>query len=193
VIATAKVLRVRARSPGAIADAAVAVVAYVQGGQPESGAGLAGYYGRGHARGRARGLAADLVGLRGDVPGEALARLLRTPRTSSTVRLARVEAALDRQITHAVSRAAAEPAEYLTGLLGPQPDTEPAATAWLQSAHRVEDYRHRHLGLPYGTSADMEAIDPTRRARGVRPDGPAAASYDSACQFDGPFIATLPL
>ncbi|OHV63465.1 MobF family relaxase [Pseudofrankia sp. BMG5.36] len=117
----------------------------------------------------------------------------QTPRTSSTIRLARVEAALDRQITHAVSRATAEPAEYLTGLLGPQPDTEPAATAWQQSAHRVEDYRHRHLGLPYGTSADREAIDPTRRALGIRPDGPAAASYDNACQFDGPFSATLPL
>ncbi|WP_307873695.1 MULTISPECIES: MobF family relaxase [unclassified Frankia] len=77
MIATAKVLRVRARNPGAIADAAVAVVAYVQGGQPESGAGLAGYDGRGQARGRARGLGADLVGLRGDVPSEALARLLR--------------------------------------------------------------------------------------------------------------------
>jgi hypothetical protein len=75
VIATVKVLRVRAREPEQIARAAAAVVAYVQGGQPEGA--LAGYYGRGQARGRARGRLAALVGLRGEVTGEGLARLLR--------------------------------------------------------------------------------------------------------------------
>ncbi|WP_045875785.1 relaxase domain-containing protein [Pseudofrankia sp. DC12] len=75
MIATAKVLRVRARRAQDVDRAAGAVVAYVQGGQPEDA--LAGYYGRGHARGRARGRLAGLVGLRGEVSGAGLERLLR--------------------------------------------------------------------------------------------------------------------
>ncbi|OHV69586.1 hypothetical protein BCD48_34865 [Pseudofrankia sp. BMG5.36] len=70
-------LRVRARDTGQIARAARAVVNYVQGGQPQAADPLARYYGRGHAQGRARGSAAGLVGLRGEVSGLALERLLR--------------------------------------------------------------------------------------------------------------------
>jgi len=77
VIATAKVLRVRARDVGQVARAARAVVNYVQGGQPQAADPLARYYGRGQAQGRARGSAAGLVGLRGEVSGLALERLLR--------------------------------------------------------------------------------------------------------------------
>jgi hypothetical protein len=116
----------------------------------------------------------------------------QTHGTSNATRLARVDAALDRQISHAISRATAEPAEYLVGLLGPQPHLEPAATAWEQAARGIEDYRHRQLGLPYGRPADREAVDPIRRALGIRPDGAAAASYDDAFQTGAPFNATLP-
>ncbi|MBL7547741.1 hypothetical protein I6A60_07625 [Frankia sp. AgB1.9] len=132
-------------------------------------------------------IAALAAGGGGMRPGQS-----STDGMSSAVQLTRIEAALDRQITHAVSRATGEPAEYLTGLLGPQPDTEPAATAWEQSALRIEEYRHRHLGLSYGSPADPEAIDPKRRALGSRPAGSAATSYDDACQLDEAFSATLP-
>ncbi|WP_045880360.1 MobF family relaxase [Pseudofrankia sp. DC12] len=72
MIATARVLRVRARDPFDVAQAARAVVAYVQGGADP----LARYYG-GQAIGRACGAGAELVGLRGEVSGLALERLLR--------------------------------------------------------------------------------------------------------------------
>ncbi|MBL7499775.1 relaxase domain-containing protein [Frankia sp. CNm7] len=74
MIATARVLRVRPTSPGDLGRAVRAVVAYVEGGQPGSSAELAGYYGR--AAGWARGQLAELVGLRSEVTGQALARLL---------------------------------------------------------------------------------------------------------------------
>ncbi|OHV58747.1 MobF family relaxase [Pseudofrankia sp. BMG5.36] len=81
MIATAKILRVRGGEPARAGQAVAAVVAYVQGGQPEGGA-LAGYYGRGQARGRPRGRLAALVGLHGQgISGEALARLLRGQHT----------------------------------------------------------------------------------------------------------------
>ncbi len=78
VITTVKVLGLRTRDPADLARAARAVVDYVQGGQPPAASGLSGYYGRDQARGRVRGSAAELVGLRGpQVSGDALARLLR--------------------------------------------------------------------------------------------------------------------
>ncbi len=62
-------------------------------------------------------------------------------------RLGRVEAALDRQVAHAAFRAAAEPAEYLIGLLGPRPDGD-EGTGWDAHTLEVERFRHRDLGLP---------------------------------------------
>jgi hypothetical protein len=98
VIATMKVLGLRAAAPGAVAAAAYRVVRYVEGGsqephdQPEQAgdeSGLADYYDDGEAAvddagegqamraaGEARGSAAELVGLRGRVRAERLRRLL---------------------------------------------------------------------------------------------------------------------
>jgi hypothetical protein len=95
VIATIKVLGLRARDIGTVAAAARRVVTYVQGGRTGDSAasapegGLAGYYtgsddrsapagaGTGTpAAGRARGAAAGLVGLPGAVTGAQLQRLL---------------------------------------------------------------------------------------------------------------------
>ncbi|WP_157910528.1 MobF family relaxase, partial [Pseudofrankia sp. BMG5.36] len=77
MIATVRVLRVRARDVGQVTRAADAVVAYLESGQPGAAVGLARYYAGERAVGRARGRGAVLVGLRDAVSGEALARLLR--------------------------------------------------------------------------------------------------------------------
>jgi len=77
MIATVRVLRVRARDAGQVSRAAGAVVAYLESGQPGAVASPAGYYAGERAVGRARGCGAVLVGLRGAVSGEALGRLLR--------------------------------------------------------------------------------------------------------------------
>ncbi|OHV34852.1 MULTISPECIES: MobF family relaxase [Pseudofrankia] len=102
-------------------------------------------------------------------------------RFEQTARLARLDAALDRQAVDAMARAKTEPARYLTALLGPRP-TGPDAETWDQAASRVERYRHRLAGLPYGAPAAPHAADPARYALGDRPaDSTAAADYDEAC------------
>ena|GEM_PF-751430 len=96
-------------------------------------------------------------------------------------RLARVEAALDRQTVDALAHARAEPARYLTALLGPRP-VGPDSAAWDEAAGRVEHYRHHLAGLPYGTPAAPDSADPARYALGDRPTAPTtAADYDQAC------------
>jgi len=62
----------------------------------------------------------------------------------AAARRARLDVALDHQTTRAFLRATAEPAGYLTDLLGPRPTTDPAA--WDEAAHRIEHYRHHTLG-----------------------------------------------
>ncbi|MDT3440874.1 MobF family relaxase [Pseudofrankia sp. BMG5.37] len=106
----------------------------------------------------------------------------RTPaRYEQEARLARLDAALDRQAVDALARAGTEPARYLTALLGPRP-TGPDVEAWDQAAGRVERYRHRLAGLSYGSPAASDAADPARYALGERPtDSTAAADYDQAC------------
>ncbi|WP_322752011.1 MULTISPECIES: relaxase domain-containing protein [unclassified Frankia] len=79
VIATVKVLGLRARDFAGVAAAARRVVDYVQGtpSAPETASqGPAGYYNEGTARGRARGSGAGLLGLRGEVDAVHLQRLL---------------------------------------------------------------------------------------------------------------------
>jgi len=79
MIATVKVLTLRVRSGADVARAARAVVAYVEGGQPQEISPLRRYYGEGLAPGRARGSAAHLVGLTAGRPvsAAALDRLLQ--------------------------------------------------------------------------------------------------------------------
>ncbi|ONH22651.1 TrwC relaxase [Pseudofrankia asymbiotica] len=102
-------------------------------------------------------------------------------RFEQEARLTRLDAALDRQVVDAVARAKTEPAHYLTALLGTRP-TGPDTEAWDQAAGRVERYRHRLAGLPYGAPATPGAADPERYALGDRPaDSTAAADYDEAC------------
>ncbi|EFC79144.1 MobF family relaxase [Parafrankia sp. EUN1f] len=77
MIATAKVLALRPRDRAAVGRAARAVVAYVEGGQPDEVSPLRRYYGESHAPGRPRGQAAALTGLVGPAVSElALTRLL---------------------------------------------------------------------------------------------------------------------
>jgi hypothetical protein len=81
VIATTKPLGLRTRDSATIAAAARRVVEYLQGVAAGAGeqrpAGAAGYYVDSPVvQGRARGSAADLVGLRGVVSGRQLHRLL---------------------------------------------------------------------------------------------------------------------
>ncbi|WP_250284036.1 relaxase domain-containing protein, partial [Frankia sp. CiP1_Cm_nod2] len=79
MIATVKVLGLRARDFTDVAAAARRVVDYVHGTPTASETvrhGPAGYYSAGTARGRARGSGADLLGLRGQVDPVHLQRLL---------------------------------------------------------------------------------------------------------------------
>ena len=104
-------------------------------------------------------------------------------RALAQTRLARLDAALDRQTSHALLRAQAEPPGYLVALLGPRP-TGQHTTAWDDAARRVELYRHHHVGLPHGTPAIPGDADPARAALGNRPPDPrAAAAYDQAHQL----------
>ncbi|WP_045876498.1 MobF family relaxase [Pseudofrankia sp. DC12] len=117
----------------------------------------------------------------------------RDPREIQT-RLKRLDSALDRQTSHAVVRATHEPAGYLTGLLGPRPTAQPAATAWDDATHRIEHYRHHVLGLPYNTPATPDDPDPAHHALGPRPTDPAgAAAYDHALHPDPALDPQLPL
>jgi hypothetical protein len=105
----------------------------------------------------------------------------RASRSAARERLALLEAALNRQTTDALLQAKAEPAGYLTALLGPRPAPGPAAHGWDEAADRVERYRHHVLGLPYGTPAQPGSVNPTRHAFGDRPIDPSdAAAYEIA-------------
>ncbi|MBL7499311.1 hypothetical protein I6A81_24290 [Frankia sp. CN7] len=108
---------------------------------------------------------------------------VHAPAAAREARRIRIDAALDRQTTHALHQARAEPAAYLTALLGPRPASAPEATAWDAAAYRAEHYRHHHLGLPHGTPAQPDDPDAIRGALGDRPSDPAAAdAYDQAHQ-----------
>ncbi|ABD12695.1 hypothetical protein ThrDRAFT_03240 [Frankia casuarinae] len=97
-------------------------------------------------------------------------------RTGRQDRLRLIEEALDRQIAHAVFRAGIDPADYLTGLLGARSSAGLDATGWDSRVEAVEGFRHRDLGLPYGTPATTDGeTDPLRRAVGDRPTDPALA------------------
>ncbi|WP_238436166.1 MULTISPECIES: MobF family relaxase [unclassified Frankia] len=116
------------------------------------------------------------------------------PQADTLARREALDAALDRQTSTALLRATAEPARYLTDLLGPRPITEPDTSAWDSAAHRVEHYRHHHVGLPYGAPALTDASDPGRRALGNRPVELAAAdAYRQALQIGFPHGPVLPL
>ena len=107
--------------------------------------------------------------------------------------LARLDAALDRQTSHALLRAQAEPPDYLVALLGPRP-TGQHTTAWDDAARRVEHYRHHHLGLPHGTPAISGDANPAHAALGSRPPDPrAAAAYDQTVQLGPDLDPQLPL
>jgi len=94
--------------------------------------------------------------------------------------LALIESALDRQVAHAIFRAAIDPAEYLTALLGARPNEEPHAAGWDSRAENVENFRHRELGLSYGIPAgECSETDPLRRAVGdIRTNPVIASGYD---------------
>ncbi|MEW6155336.1 MAG: MobF family relaxase [Actinomycetota bacterium] len=78
--------------------------------------------------------------------------------------LAEVQAALDLQVTRALSR----PRPYLTALLGPRPDG-PAAKDWDEPARAIERFRHESLGI--GPEAGpLDAETPLAAAIGPRPD-----------------------
>ncbi len=114
-------------------------------------------------------------------PGE-----LAPPRSADRERLTLIEAALNRQTTDALLHAKAEPAGYLTALLGPRLGTGPEAHAWNEAASRVEHYRHHVLGLPYETPAHQGSVDPIRHALGDRPTEPSdAAAYRHARDIAG--------
>jgi len=114
-------------------------------------------------------------------------------RASAQTRLARLDAVLDRQTSHALLRAQAEPPGYLVALLGPRP-TGQHTTAWDDAARRVEHYRHHHVGLPHGTPAISGDADPAHAALGNRPpDQRAAAAYDQAYQLGSDVDPQLPL
>jgi len=117
------------------------------------------------------------------------------PATAArAARLARVEAALDRQTAEAVLRAANEPASYLTAMLGPRPTADSQAASWESAAGQVERYRHHHLGLPFGKPATPGASEPIRQALADRPTEPRAAdAYDRACTLNTTPNAQLPL
>ena len=113
-------------------------------------------------------------------------------RADLEARLGRVNTALDRQIGDAVLQAVAEPAGYLTVLLGPRPVGGLAAAGWDEAAVRVERYRHCHLGLPYGTPADPASTDPVVHALGTRPHAlPAASDYAQTARVTLPGQLTL--
>ncbi|WP_239309772.1 MobF family relaxase, partial [Frankia sp. Cj3] len=95
-------------------------------------------------------------------------------------RLRRVGAAQARQIDQAVVRLVAEPAHYLTDLLGRPPrHLGDDADTWLRRARDIEDYRHHVLGLPYGAPA--APVDSSPRARAV---GPAPADPSQRRRYE---------
>jgi conjugative relaxase-like TrwC/TraI family protein len=131
VIATVRPLGLRTRNAGTIAAAARRVVEYVQGVAAGAGeqrpAGPAGYYVDTPAvQGRARGSAAELVGLRGVVSGRQLHRLL-TGR-------------------HALTGRPLLPATGSAGRAGcGRPDVQPADVVTLAEAAEIAGVSARYL------------------------------------------------
>ena len=111
---------------------------------------------------------------------------LASSRSEGRERLDLVEAALNRQTTDALLHAKAEPAGYLTALLGRRPEAGLQIHGWDEAASRVEHYRHHVLGLPYGTPAQPGSADPTHHALGDCPTDPSdAAAYEHARDIAG--------
>ena len=87
-----------------------------------------------------------------------------------------VTRALDLLVDHATARAAAQPADYLTDLLGERPSDPDQAEAWDRRARQVETWRHHTLGLAYGQPGAPAAAAPSERALGPVPADPALAA-----------------
>jgi hypothetical protein len=85
-------------------------------------------------------------------------------------RLGLIDAALARQLDHAATQLAREPAPYLTALLGSPPDLPALNASWRRAALAVEHYRHHTLGLPYGPPAAGPDAPATEQALGTPPD-----------------------
>ncbi|SNQ51682.1 conserved hypothetical protein [Frankia canadensis] len=117
------------------------------------------------------------------------------PAAGAQDALALIEAALEQQIARAIFRAAIEPTEYLTGVLGDRSSAESGAAGWDNRAEIVERFRHCELGLPYGTPASAaEETNPLRRAVGGRPTDPtAAAGYDQIRALSRAYAPTFDL
>jgi conjugative relaxase-like TrwC/TraI family protein len=119
----------------------------------------------------------------GTSPPEGTLRMLESHRAA-------LDAALTHQINHAGTQLDLRPADYLKGLLGEQPQHPAAATVWRDHAIDVETYRHRVLGLPYGTPAAPAAAPNSHQALGIRPEAPdLQGRYDSLAELQ----ATLDL
>jgi hypothetical protein len=80
-----------------------------------------------------------------------------------------IDAALARQIDHAGAHLAAEPAAYLTALLGRRPTAPQPAAEWNRRALAIEHYRHYELGLAYGIPATDPPATPAEQALGQPP------------------------
>ncbi|MBL7521726.1 relaxase domain-containing protein, partial [Frankia sp. CNm7] len=165
MIATAKVLRVQARDTGEVAKAARAVVHYVQGGQAPSVDPLARYFGRG----RARGSAAELVGLRGEVPALALERLLRGEHAVTGRPLLAAAGSAGRVIRLSVSADAA--AREAVAIAGPDD------LLTLAQASEVAGVSAAYLRLLVSRSAEARAAAPADAATqaGIPDPGDEAA------------------
>ncbi len=96
----------------------------------------------------------------------AAAKKQNRPREIGEARLISLDRSLDRRIMSAVRR----PASYLTDTLGPRPADFFSRQRWDRTATRIEDYRHKHLGL----TPDAGALpgDGPRRAIGREPKHP---------------------
>jgi hypothetical protein len=76
-----------------------------------------------------------------------------------------LSAAIDLIVDDAVASAIAQPARYLTALLGPRP-TGAGAADWDRPVRAVEAWRHHHLGLHYGQAAAGPHAPPSEQALG---------------------------
>jgi AAA domain len=86
-----------------------------------------------------------------------------------------LSAAIDLIVDDAVATAVAQPARYLTALLGPRPTGPDAAADWDRRVRAVEAWRHHHLGLVYGQTAAGPHAPPSEQALGPTSDDPIEA------------------
>jgi conjugative relaxase-like TrwC/TraI family protein len=93
-------------------------------------------------------------------------------RSGQRDRARRLDSALTRQADLAMIHVRQSPAAYLTDLLGPVPSSSGQARSWYAHARRIEDYRLRILGLPYGQPAAPDSAPPSHRALGATPHHP---------------------